>query len=171
MTLLVTKKTDQLYGLFKIWLSSLKRRKSNNSQFASNFKLLKIIKICLHHSSMMKCKPFHIYFLLCALWSVPKFISSHIAEISIQTHFFFFTHDEYILMKYNQILKMFTKIMGIYECSLPWCFFWSCVRDLLIWKICCLCCIKNAHLPNWELFLIKQVKTVNNFSVRTWPVE
>ena len=26
--------------------------------------------------------------------------------------------------------------MGIYECSLPWCLFWSSVRDLLIWKMC-----------------------------------
>ena len=51
-------------------------------------------------------------------------------------HIFFFTHDEYILMKYNRILKMFTKIMGIYECSFPWCFFRSCVRDFLVWKMC-----------------------------------
>ena len=41
----------------------------------------------------------------------------------------------YMLMKYNQFLKMFTEIMGTYECSLPWCFFWSCVRDLFIWKM------------------------------------
>ena len=33
-------------------------------------------------------------------------------------------------------LMMFTKIMDIYDCSLPWCLFCSSVRDLLIWKMC-----------------------------------
>ena len=40
----------------------------------------------------------------------------------------------YMSIRYYQFLKMFTKIMGFYE--LPWCFFWSCIRDLLIWKRC-----------------------------------
>ena len=42
----------------------------------------------------------------------------------------------FMLMKYNRLLKMFTKIIGIYDCSLPWCFFRPCVRDFLIWKMC-----------------------------------
>ena len=36
----------------------------------------------------------------------------------------------YMLMRYNWSLMMLTEIMGIYECSLPWCLFWSNVRDL-----------------------------------------
>ena len=45
--------------------------------------------------------------------------------------------DFYMLMKYNRFLKMFAKIMGIYDCSLMM-FFWSYVRDfwwntLLAW--------------------------------------
>ena len=53
---------------------------------------------------------------------------------------FFFFHMGFdfinMLIKYNQLLKMFTKMMDIYECSRPWCFFWSCARVFLIWKIC-----------------------------------
>ena len=50
----------------------------------------------------------------------------------------------FMLMKYNGFLMMFTKVMGIYECSLPWCHFWSSVRDLLIWKI------KSESFPSYE---------------------
>ena len=50
--------------------------------------------------------------------------------------FVFWSHGVwfYMLMKYNGVLMIFTKVMGIYEYSLPWCHFWSSVRDLLIWK-------------------------------------
>ena len=41
-----------------------------------------------------------------------------------------------MLLKFNRFLMMFTKIMGIYECSFLWYFFWWSVRDLLIWKMC-----------------------------------
>ena len=70
-----------------------------------------------------------------------KFTQSNIIE-----EFVYWSHWIwlYMLMKYNRLLKMFTKIMGIYECSLSWCFFWSCVRDFLIWKMCSFTKLKCA---------------------------
>ena len=60
---------------------------------------------------------------------------------------------------YNRLLKIFSKIMGIYECSLPWCFFRSCVRDFLIWKMCSFTKLyKKNHLGSrWGLIIIVSV--------------
>ena len=41
----------------------------------------------------------------------------------------------YMLMKYTGFLIMFTKIMGIYECSLSWCLFLASV-SCQIWDLC-----------------------------------
>ena len=55
----------------------------------------------------------------------------------------------YMLMKYNEFLMMFAKILNIYECSLPWSFCWSCVRDLLIWKMCSFIKVAGAIRPEF----------------------
>ena len=68
--------------------------------------------------------------------------------------FVFWSHGVwfYMLMKYNEFLMTFAKIMGIYECSLPRCLFWSGVRDLLIWKMC-----SFTKLLNFMLFLLNNI--------------
>ena len=82
-----------------------------------------------------------------------------------------------MLMKYNRILKMFTKIMGIYECSLPWwCFFWSCVRDffirkfvvLLNWQNKVLCSIAKSLLQYLKSMKATEVIHINKMHEMPW---
>ena len=64
---------------------------------------------------------------------------------------------------------MFTKIMGIYECSLSWCLFLSSVRDLLIWKMCSFIKLfKNIlkwlfYIPLWSAKICKSCGEKKNF--------
>ena len=69
-----------------------------------------------------------------------------------------------------RFFMMFTKIMRIYECSLPWCHFSSSVRDLLIWKMCSFTKLIKINYPlkihlykvETHLYKIKFInKTVN----------
>ena len=48
---------------------------------------------------------------------------------------------------------MLTKVIGIYKCSLPWCHFWSSVRDLLLWKMCSFTKLSQ----NGKLFYFKAI--------------
>ena len=69
----------------------------------------------------------------------------------------------YMLIKYNGFLMMFTKIMGIYECSLSWCLFWSSVRDLLTWNMCSL--TKLTLSDYMQHCFIKRYKRVSLFII------
>ena len=81
--------------------------------------------------------------------------------IVIIEEFVFWSHGVWLhmLIKYNWLLKILTKIMGIYECFLPWYFFRSCFRNFLIWKMCSFTKLyKKNHLGSrWGLIIIVSV--------------
>ena len=60
-------------------------------------------------------------------------IHSHndVSKVSLLRNLFFWSHGVWFYMLI-WVLMMFIKIMGIYKCSLPWCLFWSIVRDLFL---------------------------------------
>ena len=64
------------------------------------------------------------------------FWEQNIVNYSINNLFFGHMGFDFIWWWNNDFLMMFTKIIGIYEYSLPWYLFWSSVRDLLISKMC-----------------------------------
>ena len=83
----------------------------------------------------------------------------------VKCNFVFRSHGVafYMLMKHNGLLMMFAKIMGIYECSLPRCFCRSCVRDLLIWKMCSftelfLTSQNLTQFCNWRVMTVDKLK-------------
>ena len=53
--------------------------------------------------------------------------------------------------------------MNIYECSLPWCFCWSCVRNILIWKMCSFTKLPGRIWKDWQNQLIWQYFETANF--------
>ena len=68
-----------------------------------------------------------------------------------------------------RLLKMFIKIMGIYECSLPWCFFRSCVRDFMIWKMCSFTKLTLVFLP--QLSIIDTRQTRKNLATKSKTIQ